>query len=193
MKSYVFNNKFLSLTSKQRTPLFRMKNRRGSEKEGFQNFWGEENPRKSLKFLGPNKQGPPPSPRSFMLIYPSFPAACSSPAPGQALGCSPGPRAAPGVKQPRAEGHGVWKMLCSPDGQEPSLSIPTRGLWQCCSAVPAEMGALAWINWSFWLPALFTHQKIQPLHRKVVLTPTVSFLTGNRTNYFPLIRLKHHD
>lgn len=65
-----------------------MRNRRGSEKECSQNFWGEENPRKSLQFLGPSEPFPPPARGVLCSFTPVslLPAAPHPPAAGQGSG-----------------------------------------------------------------------------------------------------------
>lgn len=68
-----------------------MRNRRGSEKECSQNFWGEENPRKSLQFLGPSEPFPPPARGVLCSFTPVslLPAAPHPPAAGQGSGQQP--------------------------------------------------------------------------------------------------------
>lgn len=128
MTSNVFNMEFPSLASKQRTPQSRTRNRRGPEKESFfKSFEAmkiRENHWNSWVLISISHHPPPEEFYAHLTRFPCCLQLSILQQQGRALGCSPGPPAAPGVKQP--QGHGVWKMLCSPEGQKTRAS-PQEG------------------------------------------------------------------
>lgn len=100
MKSYVFNNKFLSLTSKQRTPQFRMRNRGVLKKSVLKISEGKKTQENHCNswVLASHFH---PQPEEFYAHLPRFPCCLQLPIlqrRGRALGCSSWGRGARGVK-----------------------------------------------------------------------------------------------
>lgn len=164
MKSNIFKMEFLPLASKSRTPQSRMRNRRGPEKESFikvfegkkiqEHHWNSWVLTSNFHHTLPASQGISCSFNHVSLL----PAAPHPPAAGAGTGLqcwgetATGPRGVKDALQP-------WRPKNLPEH-------PQKGLWQYCSAVQAEMGALACRNPGGLGFLLYLH--IPKLHRKVV-------------------------